>query len=91
MSGQAFTPPPELVRAYLAKLQDRLGELAKLQDSGDREAVIELCHRLAGSAGLYGLPELGSAAGGAETAVRQGTDLDQALRPLFEAIAAAGP
>jgi HPt (histidine-containing phosphotransfer) domain-containing protein len=91
MSGRGFTPPPELVGAYLAKLQDRVEELTRLEQSGDRSGVIELCHRLAGSAGLYGLPELGSAAAGAETAVRQGMVLDQALRPLREAIAAAGP
>jgi HPt (histidine-containing phosphotransfer) domain-containing protein len=91
MSGQGFTPPPELVRAYVAKLQDRVEELTRLEQGGNRSSVIELCHRLAGSAGLYGLPDLGSAAAEAETAVRQGTDLDQALRPLREAIAAAGP
>jgi HPt (histidine-containing phosphotransfer) domain-containing protein len=85
----AFSAPPELVRAYRAKLQDRLGELVMLQDRDDRNGVLELCHRLAGSAGLYGFAELGSAAAATEAAVRQGRDLEPSLRPLREAIAAA--
>jgi HPt (histidine-containing phosphotransfer) domain-containing protein len=82
MAPQDFTVPPELIRAYVVKLNTRLVQLRQLQLAEDRDAIIALCHQLAGSAGLYGLTDLGELARAAELAISSGDALEVALAAL---------
>ena len=60
--------------AFLDRAADELSELEALNagqmDTGAREAVLSTVHRLAGSAGTFGLAPVSAAAGALEDALR---------------------
>lgn len=60
---------------YAAKLPGILDELEALHAEGDAEALQAAAHRLAGTAGSFGLPEVTDTARSLEEALRTGTEL----------------
>lgn len=46
---------------YLHGLQNQLGQLRNAMERSDFSTVREICHRVRGSAGLFGMKDLGDA------------------------------
>jgi len=65
------------------RLPDRIAELQSSWQAGDRQGVAAIAHKLAGSAGMYGLTTCGDHARALETAISSGTD---DLEPLVSAL-----
>ena len=80
-------PVQALMRKYAAKLPGRGEELEGLVRRRDRDAVHELCHRFAGSAGAYGFDEIGRLAALVDRALRGGASLDELKDRLAELVA----
>lgn len=85
----------EPLAAMLAELSARFRERAPAAraamtsalDGNDRAAVVDIAHKLAGSAGMFGHPEIGLAAAELEEAARSGADMDGAARRLLALLA----
>lgn len=75
----AHTPPPvdELNARYRRSLPDKLAQLETTLSANDVETVGKLAHKLRGSAGMYGLPDVSAAAGELEEACRSARPADE--------------
>ncbi|WP_161968105.1 ATP-binding protein [Fimbriiglobus ruber] len=77
----AMTPLPaenpfgELIREYQNSLPKQAADIKAAADRGDLAAVTSSVHKLRGAAGMYGMPDLSTAAGYVEDSLRSGTDL----------------
>lgn len=56
-------------KRYLQNLQSQMHDLRNAMERSDFREVREICHRVRGSAGLFGLKELGDACRSMEEAV----------------------
>lgn len=92
-------PFHELAQEYLLALPERAAEIrdaARRGQHGDAQALAEarnLAHRLRGTAGSFGMPEVGRLAGAIEDALARrdlGPKLDALLHQLEDAARAAG-
>lgn len=59
-------------RRYLTGLHGQLQDLRQAMERSDFEQVREICHRISGSAGLFGLRDLGEACRATEAACLNG-------------------
>lgn len=78
----------ELRRSYAARLPGRTDEILTLARGEDRERVGHHLHKLAGTASMYGYPEIGTLARELKEALDQGAslqDLDPRLVELRDA------
>lgn len=74
---------PAKARAVAAATREVVAEASRAADA------IAVAHRLRGTAGAYGYPEVSRAAGAIEDALHRGTR-DASLLPLADALEAAG-
>jgi signal transduction histidine kinase/DNA-binding NarL/FixJ family response regulator len=58
---------------FARRLPDQLISLETSWRKGDRATTVAIAHKLAGSAGMYGLPECGEAARAVELAITEGS------------------
>jgi len=79
----------ELLADGLIELTDRLGRLEHDLQAGDRDAVLCICHDIAGVAGHLGLTRLSIAAADVNRLAR--SDPDQPIDALVAEVLAAGP
>jgi len=76
---KAATPDNErddLVAAYRRNLPSTVAEMTQVLATQDTTKLAALAHRLRGSAGMYGLPDITETARLLEEACREGQDLD---------------
>ncbi|MET0181158.1 MAG: Hpt domain-containing protein [Novosphingobium sp.] len=75
-----------------ARCAERGEQLAAALADGDREAVVRIAHDLAGSAGMFGCPELSRAAQRLEEAARAvdlpGDELKDCAESVLQAVRA---
>lgn len=69
---------PHSLARYREILTRQLGDLERAMDARDFEQIREICHRVRGSAGLFGATELGLACKDAENAAIQKNDTELA-------------
>ena len=74
---------------FIDRCRDDLAELSR--ERVDSEAFATLVHRLAGTAGSFGFPELSAAAGAVDQQIRNGegpsaTEVEALIRALEKAI-----
>lgn len=72
----------DLRRLFLARLRAERTEIEAARTARDAASALPILHRMAGSAGIFGFPDLSRAAGECEDAVRSGAepDLEDLLR-----------
>jgi HPt (histidine-containing phosphotransfer) domain-containing protein len=83
---------PELLVTFRRSLQDKLQDLTAALSSGNHTRVAALSHKLKGSAGMYGLPEISETAGLLEAACQEGQSralLSELLEELGDLVAKA--
>jgi PAS domain S-box-containing protein len=73
-----------LTTSYRRTLPEKARSLEELSRAGDVPGLISLAHRLRGSAGMYGLPQLSEAAGRLEEAARAGRPAAQLAGTVIE-------
>ena len=73
----------ELSARFVARAPEYSATIAKAAEQGDRDAVIEESHRLAGIAGMFGHPAVGKAALALENAARAGGDYSEEAATLI--------
>ncbi len=71
---------------FTARLSDELAAFLEAEARGDREAIIDRAHKLAGLAGMMGAPAVGEAALLLEETARSGADHAAPLAGLLAAI-----
>jgi HPt (histidine-containing phosphotransfer) domain-containing protein len=77
-----------LVAEYRRDLPQTLARIESLLAAGRLPELRRAVHTLAGSAGTYGLPELGQAAAAAEAHLDAGLPLDAGRRAALERLVA---
>jgi len=81
----------ELRARFVRRSADAVAAIDRATAEGDREALIERAHAIAGIAGLFGFGEIGAAALDLEECGRAGGDIEAAasrLRAMLVALAA---
>lgn len=76
----------ELVEMFVSELPKRVAAIKGMLDTNNLAQLTVLSHQLKGSAGSYGFPTIGVAAGGIEKASRRRDDLD-AIRAEIDKLA----
>ncbi len=92
LSDKAQRALAERRERYVQALKERNAELADAVSRDDTDAAKHIAHRLAGSAGLYSLPDLATAASRLDDQLKRTPNLvtgKEALDRLFEALAGA--
>lgn len=78
----------ELSRRFTSRAADERVALERALANGDRAAILQLAHKLAGNAGMFGQPEIGAAAFALEEAAETGAELEPAASQLLELLSA---
>ena len=78
----------ELGRKFAARAREDRAALAQAMAEGDRTALRDQAHKLAGIAPMVGYPQVGEAALALEMAVEEGADIGAPARVLDAALAA---
>ena len=78
----------ELTARFAARAQSEHTAIEQALATGDRKAVVQRAHTLAGNAGMFGQPELGAAALELEEAAENGEDMAPAGSRLLALLAA---
>lgn len=83
-----MTDPLAALRVlFIERCRNDLHDLRRFHDSGDLEEIGHLVHRLAGSAGSFGLPEISRLASGIDQQLRDSHgDTPVELGPLLAAL-----
>lgn len=76
-----------LMRKFMARLPGMLSELQAAREEGESETLFTIVHRLRGTAGNFGFPQITAVANECETALRgrpvAGQELDRSLDQLI--------
>ena len=92
MSADSFDAQMAKLRAtFLARLATTRAALEGLVAEADIDRLVDIGHRLKGSAGSYGLAELGEVAAATETSLSDAdaTQVPELAAPLIAAVDAA--
>jgi len=76
---------------YRASLPVKAGMVETLREAGNWAELSVLAHQLAGSAGLYGFPEIQRAAAALEDSLRSGGESSAELDSLYRALVGEMP
>ncbi len=74
----------ELIPMFIDELETRAQQLREAFDNNDADAIRELAHKVRGSAGGYGFPELTDLAGQVEDSLRSGAPVADVTEDLGE-------
>ncbi len=74
----------EIVEMFVDEMPDRVGNLQRQFESGDREELRRAAHQLKGAAGSYGFDQLTPYAASLEGLIRDGNPEEEILKALDE-------
>jgi CheY-like chemotaxis protein/HPt (histidine-containing phosphotransfer) domain-containing protein len=74
----------ELLAAFLGDLSNQITGIEEALRAGDLETLVELAHKLRGSAGMYGFPEIAEAARVVEKQGAEPTEPTAAVKELVD-------
>lgn len=78
----------ELSQRFASRAVDEHVAIKRALDNGDRTAIAQRAHTLAGNAGMFGQTEIGAAALALEEAAETGNELELAASRLLGLLAA---
>ena len=72
----------ELARRFASRAEEERAALATAREQGDRDALRDRAHKLAGIAAMFGFPAVGESALALELAAENGEDVEPSALAL---------